>query len=335
VPALRRRSARLRAHSLRDFVLRRLAFGLLTLFVVSVVVFAATQVLPGDAARAALGRTATPERLEALRLQLHLDRPVVTQYLLWLKGILAAEPGISMASGKPVLEMVAPRAATSAILVVLTALIGIPPSLGLGILAAVRRGRSVDVTLSVAALALAALPEFVVGIGLILIFATNLLHWLPPVSMVAPTQSVLDRPIILVLPMITLSLVVFPYIFRMMRSAMIEVLASDYMEMAKLKGLTPARLIFRHALPNALAPAVQVVALNLAYLAGGIVVVEFVFGYPGIGQGLMESIISRDIPSIQLMVLALAAIYVLLNVAADLVAMLLTPKLRATQWQAG
>jgi peptide/nickel transport system permease protein len=327
------RSAGRGASPLRRFAFRRLAFGCLTLLIVSVVVFGATQVLPGDAARAALGRMATPERLHALQLQLHLDRPVVTQYVLWLKGVLTGEPGTSMASGKPVLDMVAPRAGASAVLVLLASVIGIPLSLGLGIWAALRRSRAVDVTLSVASLALAALPEFVIGIGLILLLATNLFHWLPPVSMVAPGASVLSHPVILVLPAITLCLLVFPYIFRMMRSAMVDVLASEYMEMAKLKGLSPARLIFRHALPNALAPAVQVVALNLAYLAGGIVVVEYVFGYPGIGQCLMQSIVARDIPAIQLIVLGLAAIYVLLNMTADLVALLLTPRLRTAQWQ--
>lgn len=333
-PAAKSKPGPKRARSpILAFLLRRTAFGLLTLVLVSIVVFAATQVLPGDAARAALGRNASPARLEALRVQLHLDRPVLEQYGIWVKGILTGQPGVSMANGRPVLDIVVPRARASSVLLLATAAFAVPLSLLLGIAAAITRGRPVDMAISVVALALAAVPEFVIGIGLILLLATNVVNWLPPVSMVPPGASVLDRPIILVLPGLTLFLVVFPYIFRMMRSAMIDVLASEYIEMARLKGIGSARLIFRHALPNALAPAVQVVALNLAYLAGGIVIVEYIFNYPGIGQGLMSAIVSRDIPTIQLIVLALAAIYVVLNTAADLIAILLTPRLSARQWQ--
>ena len=315
-------------------VVRRLLLGVLTLFLVSLVVFAATEVLPGDAARAVLGREATPDRLQALRVQLHLDRPAATQYWLWLTGTLTGDLGNSLVNGQPVYRLVAPRVANSATLLLLVGLIGIPPSILIGILAALRRDRGFDAAISVAALAVAAVPEFVIGIGLIVVFATVLLHWLPPVSLVPPGSSILADPKILVLPILTLVIVIFTYIFRMMRASMIEVMESDYVEMARLKGLSWRRLILLHALPNAIAPTVQVVALTFAYLAGGVVVVEYVFGFPGIGQGLVNAIVSRDIPMIQCVVLLLAAFYVGVNILADVIAVLVTPRLRTAQWRA-
>ena len=307
---------------------RRLPLGLLTLFLVSVVVFAATQILPGDAARAVLGRSATPERLELLRQQLHLDRPAPTQYGLWLSGLLNGDLGTSLVNQQPVADQVGPRIANSLTLLILVGLVGIPPSIAIGIATALRRGRGFDTTISVAALAMAAAPEFVVGIGLIVLLSTVVLHWLPPVSLVPPGTSVLAQPRILVLPILTLVIVIFPYIFRMMRASMIEVLESEYIEMAKLKGVSRRRLILVHALPNAIAPTVQVIALTFAYLAGGVVVVEYVFGFPGIGQGLINAVVARDIPTIQCVVVLLAAFYVAVNILADVIAVMVTPRLR-------
>jgi peptide/nickel transport system permease protein len=314
-------------------VVRRAILGVLTLFLVSLVVFFATQLLPGDTARAVLGRSATPERLEALRAQLHLDDPAIVQFGRWAGGLLSGDPGNSLVNGKPVAELIGPRISNSLVLLGLVGLFGIPPSILLGIYAALRRGRRSDSTVSVAALALAAAPEFVIAIGLILLLSTVVFQWLPPVSMIRPGMSILDRPDILVLPVLTLSLVCFPYIFRMMRASMIEVLESDYMEMAKLKGLPTARLIFLHGLPNAIAPTVQVIALTFAYLAGGVVVVEYVFAFPGIGQGLINAIAARDIPTIQCIVLALAGFYVAVNILADVIVVSVTPRLRARAWQ--
>ncbi len=314
-------------------VVRRAILGVLTLFLVSLVVFSATQLLPGDTARAVLGRSATPERLEALRAQLHLDDPAILQFARWAGGLLSGDPGISLVNGKPVAELIGPRISNSLVLLGLVGLFGIPPSILLGIYAALRRGRRSDSSVSVVALALAAAPEFVIAIGLILLFSTVVFQWLPPVSMIRPGMSILDRPDILVLPVLTLSLVCFPYIFRMMRASMIEVLESDYMEMAKLKGLSPARLVFLHGLPNAIAPTVQVIALTFAYLAGGVVVVEYVFAFPGIGQGLINAIATRDIPTIQCIVLALAGFYVAVNILADVIVVSVTPRLRARAWQ--
>lgn len=312
---------------------RRLLFGLLTLLLVSAVVFAATEILPGDAARAVLGRDATPEALAAMQAKLHLDRPVVAQYGSWLGGVLSGEPGTSLVNGRPVLALVMPRVRNSLSLLALAGAVGVPLSVAAGILAASRRDRVFDSATSVAALALAAAPEFVVAFAVIMLFATSVFHWLPPVSLIPPGQGVFARPRILVLPTLTLVLVVFPYLFRMMRGSMIEILQSDYIEMARLNGLGRARILLLHALPNAIAPTVQVVALTFAYLAGGVVLVEYVFAYPGIGQSLVAAIFARDIPVIQFEVVLLAAFYVGLNILADLIAILVTPRLRAGAWQ--
>ncbi len=315
------------------FLGRRVLLGCVTLLLVSIVIFAATQILPGDAARAVLGRSATPERLGALRLQLHLDRPAPVQYWIWLSGLFTGDLGTSLVTSRSVYALAAPRIANSLSLLLIVGAIGVPVAVGLGIAAALRPNRLFDVGLSVAALAMAAVPEFVIGIGLIILFATVVLHWLPPVSLVPPGTSAWANPRILVLPALTLAIAVFPYIFRMMRSSMIEVLESEYIEMARLKGLSRRRLILRHALPNAIAPTVQVIALTFAYLAGGVVLVEYVFGFPGIGQALVNAVFTRDVPMIQFIVVLLAAFYVAVNIAADVIAVLVTPKLRRRAWR--
>lgn len=315
---------------LTRFILRRTILGALTLLLVSLVVFVATQYLPGDAAQAVLGRSATPERLEALRRQLNLDDPVLVQYWRWLSGVLTGDPGVSLANQQPILTQVIPRFARSLTLLCLTGLIAIPLAVSAGLWAALKRGSTSDASLTVAALVLAAIPEFIVAIGLITLFSTVIFQWLPPVSMIPPGQSVLSRPSILILPILTLTLIVFPYIFRMVRASTIEVLESEYIEAARLRGLSARRLVLVHALPNAIGPAVQVAGLTLAYLAGGIVVVEYVFGFPGIGQGLINAVTARDLPVIQLTVLLLAAFYVLTNLLADVVTVLVTPRLRTS-----
>lgn len=312
------------------FVARRALLGILTLLLVSVLVFWATQYLPGDAAQAILGRSATAERLAALRQQLNLDSPIPLQYWRWLSGVLAGDPGVSLANQKPILPQIMPRLMRSLALLALTGALAIPLAVFAGLWAAFRQGDRVDNSLTVMALILAALPEFVVAIALISLFSTTVFQWLPPVSMVPPGRSIFDRPVILALPIMTLTIIVFPYIFRMVRAATIEVLQSEYMEAAHLRGLSVRRLMFVHALPNAMGPAIQVVSLTLAYLAGGIVVVEYVFGFPGIGQGLVNAVTSRDVPSIQFIVLILAGVYVLTNLIADVITVLVTPRLRTS-----
>jgi peptide/nickel transport system permease protein len=314
---------------------RRLALGLFTLFLVTVLVFLATEVLPGDAARVILGRGANAKTLAALREQLHLNAPVPVRYGHWLIDLSTGSLGVSLVNGQRVSTLIAPRIVNSAVLLGLAGVIGIPLATAAGILAALKRGRRLDGIMSVVTLILAGLPEFVVGIGLILLFATLVVQWLPPVSLVTPGASVLSRPVILVLPVVTLILVIFPYIFRMTRATMIDVLDSEYMEMAALKGVPRWRLVLVHALPNAISPTIQVTALTFAYLAGGTVMIEYVFGYAGLGQGLMNAIEARDIPVIQAIVLLLAAFYVLLNVTADVASILVTPRLReGVAWQA-
>ena len=315
-------------HPVANLVIRRLAVGLLTLLVVSAVVFVATEVLPGNAAFAVLGRSANPTRLHALERQLHLNRGLADQYWIWLSGLLTGKLGTSLANGEPVWALVEPRLINSAVLVLLTGLLGAFVGVGLGAVAALRKNGWLDHVASVAALAVTSLPDFVVAIGLIILLSTVVFHLLPAVSLLTPGTYAWSQPRVLVLPVATLVIVIVPYIFRMMRAAMIEALESDYVEMARLKGVPEWRIALVHALPNAIAPTIQVIGLNFLYLAGGVVVVEFVFNFPGIGQGLVFAVENRDIPVIQVIVVVLAAFYVAMNIVTDVIALLATPRRR-------
>ncbi|HLJ04258.1 MAG TPA: ABC transporter permease [Solirubrobacteraceae bacterium] len=310
------------------FLLRRLALGLLTLLLVSVVVFAATQALPGDAARAILGRDATPQRLAALRAQLHLNQSVFSQYGHWLSGMLTGNLGTSAASQQSVSSLLSGRIGNSAFLVFVSALVAIPLSIVLGVWMAMRRDKLADHVGSTVSLVLAALPEFVIGILLVVVFATNVFHSLPAVSLIPPGDHAWQHLNDVILPAATLVLAVTPYISRIMRGSMIEVLESDYVTMARLKGLPERTVIWRHAVPNAIVPAIQVSALQLAWMAGGVVVVEFVFSFPGIGAALVDAVGNRDVPVVQALTMIIAAVYVVLNVGADMATILLTPRLR-------
>lgn len=310
-------------------ILRRFALGVLTLWLVSVVVFFATHALPGDAARAILGQQATPETLAILRHDLGLDRPLAVQYGTWLGNMVRGNLGDSLAGTRaPVTEVIGARVVNSAILVSLAAFVSVPLSIALGAFSALRRDTKFDLSVTLSTLTLAALPEFVIGIGLILFFATQVLHWLPPVSRLDPTASTVSQLRLLVLPVATLTLAVLPYITRMMRASTIEVLESDYVSMARLKGGPELAIMRRHVLPNALVPAIQGAAIQLAWLAGGIVVVEYLFAYPGIGAALVDAVANRDLPVIQALTLLVAAIYVLCNLTADVLTILLSPRLR-------
>jgi peptide/nickel transport system permease protein len=309
-------------------ILRRIGLGVLTLWLVSLVVFAAVIALPGDAATAILGKEATPDRVAALREQLHLNESVVSQYTHWLGGILTFDLGNSAATQQPVSQLLSDRVGNSAFLVFIASVIAIPLSIVLGVWMAMRRDRPVDHVTSTVTLVLAALPEFVIGIGLILIFATGLFHLFPAVSLLAPGQKAWSAPNTVVLPAATLVLAVMPYLSRIMRGSMVEVLESEYVTMARLKGLPERQVIWRHAVPNAIVPAIQVAALELAWMAGGVVVVEFVFQYPGIGASLVDAVGNRDMPVVQTVTMLAAGIYVALNLAADLATILVTPRLR-------
>ncbi|HUA46239.1 MAG TPA: ABC transporter permease [Solirubrobacteraceae bacterium] len=310
------------------FLLKRIALGILTLFLVSVVVFAATQALPGNAATAILGRNATPARVAALSRQLHLNESAFAQYIHWLGDILKGNLGISAATQEPVTHYISGRLANSGFLVLVSAIVAIPLSIMLGVWMAVRRDKPADQALSVGTLGLAALPDFVIGILLVLLLGTNVTHIFPPVSLVPPGEHAWDVPKAVVLPALTLVLAVTPYISRIMRASMVEVLESDYVTMARLKGLPNRTVIWRHAVPNAIVPAIQVSALQLAYMAGGVVVVEYVFAYPGIGSALIDAVGNRDVPVVQALTLIIAAVYVVVNVGADVLTILVTPRLR-------
>jgi peptide/nickel transport system permease protein len=310
------------------FIAKRLALGVLTLFLVSVVVFVATQALPSNAAQAILGKTATPAALKALDAKLHLNESVFSQYLHWLSGLFHGNLGTSAATQQSVVHLLSDRLANSAFLVLVSAVVAIPLSLGLGVLMAMRRDKAVDHGLSTATLLVASLPEFVIAIALVLILSTSVFHVFPAVSLLGPGQHAWNKPSIVVLPALTLILAVTPYISRIMRGSMIEVLESDYVTMARLKGISERGVIWRHAVPNAIVPAIQVSALQLAWMAGGVIVVEFVFDYPGTGTALINAVTERDVPVVQAIALIIAAVYVIVNLAADLATIMLTPRLR-------
>ena len=325
-PAVRTRTA----HPVGYLLGQRTAVGVFTLFVVSVLVFLATQVLPGNAAIAVLGRTAAgnPAAVHRLEVALHLNRGLLDQYWTWLSGLLSGHLGHSLANGQPVWGYVAPRLINSAVLMLVTGVTGAVVGVTLGALAALRKDGWFDHASAVTALAVTALPEFVVAIGLIILLSTVVSHLLPAVSLLPPGSYAWNAPRLLILPVLTLVIVIVPYIQRMMRAAMIEALESDYVEMARLKGVPMWRIVVMHALPNATAPTIQVIGLNFLYLAGGVVVVEYVFAFPGIGQGLVYAVDDRDIPVIQFIVVVLAAFYVFMNIVTDVIALLATPRHR-------
>jgi peptide/nickel transport system permease protein len=317
-------------HGLRGFVVRRVLLGLLTLFVSSAIIFAATQALPGDAARSILGRSAQPESLAELRRQLGLDKPILQQYWEWISGILTGDLGTSLANSVPVTEILGERLVYSLFLMLLAGAISVPLGILLGAVSARRRDGAFDQVTSVVTLGLAALPEFVVGITLAVLFSTTVLQVLPSVIVTEPGSRPWEYPKELILPVITLVIAVVPYTARIMRASTVEILESDFVEMARLKGLSERLVLWRHAVPNALAPTFQITALNLAYLAGGIVVVEAVFNYPGIGLLLVESVRARDMPTVQAIALLIAALYVVLNLLADLATIMVSPRLRTS-----
>jgi peptide/nickel transport system permease protein len=313
---------------LSRLILRRIGLGLLTLWLVSLIVFAAVLALPGDAATAILGKEATPDRVAALRDQLHLNDSVISQYFQWLGGLLSGDLGTSAATQEPVSDLLSERVGNSVFLVLVASLVALPLSLLIGVWTAMRRDRPVDHITSTVTLVLAALPEFVIGIALVLLFATSVSHVLPAVSILPPGTHAWEDPKVVVLPAATLVLAVTPYISRIMRGSMVEVLESEYVTMARLKGLPERTVIWRHAVPNAIVPAIQVTALQLAWMAGGVVVVEFVFQYPGIGAALVDAVALRDMPVVQTVTMLAAGIYVGLNLLADIATILVTPKLR-------
>jgi peptide/nickel transport system permease protein len=306
---------------------QRIALGLLTLFLVSVLIFAGTEILPGDVATAVLGQSATPDAVEAIRRSLGLHDPAIVRYLNWLRAFLTGDVGTSLATGRPVGPDLWLRMTNTFFLAGTAAAIAVPLALMLGITTAIFRDSLYDRLANILGLAAISLPEFFVGYLLILLLSVQL-GWLPSLAMVSPEMGLAARLETIALPTITLVLAVLAYIMRMTRTAVLDVMSNPYIEMAVLKGVPPWRLVLQHALPNALAPIIQVIAFNLAYLVVGVVLVEVVFVYPGIGQYLVDAVSKRDITVVQACGLVFGATYVGLNVLADILVIFVNPRLR-------
>jgi peptide/nickel transport system permease protein len=307
---------------------RRLGLGLATLVVVSVVIFIVTHVLPSDPARAILGQFAEPVQLQAVTRELGLNKPVVSQYFSWIGNVVQGNFGVSFATKAPVLSLIGPRLENSMTLIGVVILIAIPISASLGVLAAMRRDRLVDNVVSMFTIGTSGIPEFVIGILLSLFFATTLLHLVPAIDVTPPGENPLVAPKGMILPVATLVIAVIPYLTRLVRGSMIEVLESPYVEMARLKGMPERYVVRSHALRNAIVPAIQGTALSLIYLLGNVVVVEYLFNYPGMGEALASAVSTRDLPMIQGLGLVFAAMFVLFNIVADLLTVYATPRLR-------
>jgi peptide/nickel transport system permease protein len=310
------------------FIVRRLLLGVLTLFIVSVLIFVLTSALRGDPASIILGRDATPEALAALRHDFGLDRSLFHQYWHWIAGVVHGDFGFSFTNRERIWTALSPNVGASLFLVLCAGVVSIPLSIALGTLAASKRDGRFDSNSSIVLLILAAMPEFVVGQLLVIAFATTFTHLLPATTYLSPDQKPWANMKGLVLPVFTLTLAVTPYVARVTRAAVIEVLESDYIEMARLKGMPERTVLWRHALPNALGPVFQVIALNLAYLAGGIIVVEWLYNFPGIGSALNEAVRARNLPVVQFLALTIAGIYIVTNLVADVCTVLATPRLR-------
>lgn len=313
--------------TLTVMISKRIGLGLLTLLAISLLIFVGVEALPGDLAEAILGQNATPETVQAFRAELKLDLPPHERYVSWIGSFLQGDLGNSLANGRPIAEVIGWRFANSLFLAVTTALFAIPIAIVLGLLAAIYRDSWFDKTISIATLSAISLPEFFVAYILIALLAVQFFFF-PAISNINDQMSILQKIHAVFLPCLTLTLVVVGHMMRMTRAAIINVLSSPFIEMAKLKGIPRKRIIMRHALPNALSPIINVVILNLAYLVVGVVVVEVVFVYPGLGQLLVDAVSKRDLPVVQASGLIFAATYVLLNLTADVLSMLSNPKLR-------
>ena len=314
--------------NIKIMILRRLALGFVTLFIVSLLMFVGVELLPGDLAQEILGQSATPETVAAFRQELGLDQPATTRYLLWISGVMQGDLGVSMANGREVSELIGPRLSKTLFLAGYAAVIAVPLALILGILSALYRNSVFDRMANVFALSSISLPEFFVAYILILLFAVKMALF-PSLARVSEATPFIEALYRTFLPALTLILVVIAHMMRMTRAALINLLAEPYIEMARLKGISPRKIILRHALPNALPPIINVVAINLAYLVVGVVVVEVVFVYPGLGQLLVDAVATRDFPVVQAVGLFFAATYISLNLIADILSILSNPRLRA------
>lgn len=314
-------------HPILKLVVQRLALGLLLLLAVSVLIFVGTQILPGDVAQSILGQSATPETLANLREQLGLNEPAISRYFGWLGGIVQGDLGVALSNGEPIAPALGKRLGNTLALAATAAVIAVPLAILLGLLSVLYRNRWPDKLISVVTLATISVPEFLVGYIAVFLLSVQL-RWLPSLATVYDGMPWGERLYAISLPVLVLVLAVLGHMMRTTRAAILNVLESAYVETAELKGLSPFTIIARHALPNAVAPVITVVMLNMAYLVVGVVVVEVVFVYPGMGQYLVDHVSKRDVPVVQACGLVFAAIYISLNLVADLVSILANPRLR-------
>lgn len=308
-------------------LLRRLFLGAVTVWIVSLIIFAGVEILPGDACTAFLEREAQGKLLENCRNDLGLNRPAITRYAEWAGGALGGDFGLSANGQKSIGEIVGDRLMNSLLLAACALVVGVPLAIFLGVVTGLWRDKPIDLFFSTGAIFAMTIPEFVSATLLILIFSVWL-GWLPGIVLTsagAPASAFFPE---ILLPVIVLAMVMTAHILRMVRSSVIEVMAGDYVQMAVLKGVPYWRIVFRHALPNALLPAINVVALTIAWLLGGVVVIEVVFNYPGLGRLMIDAISDRDLPVVQAIALIVATVYVGVNLTADLMTMLLNPRLR-------
>jgi len=309
------------------FLLRRVSIGIVTLWVVTVLIFAGTEILPGDVASAMLGQYATPEALAAIRRSLDLDRPVVLRYADWLGDVFSGDFGKSMARGEPIGPVLSQRFANTLLLAGVTAMIAVPLSLTLGLLSAWFSHRGVDRLIGGISLVLVSVPEFLIGYILVIGLSRNFSIF-PSIADVPEGAGLAAHLQAISLPVLTLTLVVVAYMTRMIRAAILSLLDSPYIEMARLKGVAEPIIIFRHALPNAIGPIANIVALNLAYLVVGVIIVEVIFVYPGLGQLMVDGVAAHDVPIVQACGIVFGATYVILNLAADIASLLGDPRTR-------
>lgn len=314
-------------NNISSMIIKRIALGLATVIVISVLIFLGVEALPGDLAEAILGQQATPETVQAFRAELKLDLPAHVRYFSWLGDFLQGDMGRSLANGRPIAGLIGWRFANSLFLAAATAVIAVPLAIFLGVLAALYRDTWFDRILSISTLSAVSLPEFFVAYILIALLSVRL-GLFPSICSISDELSFGEKIHGIMLPCLTLTLVCLAHIMRMTRAAIISLLNSPYIEMARLKGIKPGRIITHHALPNALSPIINVVILNLAYLVVGVVVVEVVFVYPGLGQLLVDSVSKRDIPVVQASGLIFACTYVFLNLLADVLSIMANPRLR-------
>ena len=305
----------------------RIVLGLLTLLGVSVLIFAATEILPGDVATAVLGQGATPETVAVFRHELGLDRPAYVRYLEWLMGAIRGDFGFALTNKRDIVKTMSPKLFNTLFLAGYAALIAVPLAVGLGILAAIKEGKWVDKAANIVSLAAISMPEFFLGYLFIFIFSVQL-GWFPSLATVFNSMPIDKRIYVVAMPAVCLTLLVTAHMLRMTRSSVLAIMSQPYIEMAFLKGISRARVIFVHALPNAAGPIITVVALNLAYLIVGVVVIESVFVYPGIGQFMVDGVTKRDLPVVQACGLVFAAAFVILNTVADVLSVLVNPRLR-------